>query len=101
MLWSSVTAEHEGGVVGGNAVVCGVIHPYEKWYISHVTFIKQSVSISIHVSSSLDPYTTYVALYLWGVVRFWWGEYVSGVITQDEFESTPSHPTRLMLGDFS
>ena len=34
-----------------------------------------------------------VAYYLWGIIRFWWGEWVTGVITRGEFEITPAHPT--------
>ena len=37
-----------------------------------------------------------VAYYLWGGFSFWWGEWVSGVITRGEFEITPSHPTHLV-----
>jgi hypothetical protein len=55
---TKVTAENVQGVVGGHAVVCGVIHPCQMWSMPHVTLIKQWGSISIHVSSSLDYYTT-------------------------------------------
>ena len=48
-----VTAEHVRGVVGGHAVMCGVIHPCHMWSMPHITPIKQLDSISIHVSSSI------------------------------------------------
>ena len=50
-------------VVGCHALVCGIIHPYQKWYMPHMPFIKQKASISTPASSSVDHYTT----------DDWWG----------------------------
>ena len=33
------TAEHICGVVGGHAVVCGVINPCQTWPMPHMTLI--------------------------------------------------------------
>ena len=59
LLKASLISEHVLGVDEGHAVVCGVIHPCPIWYIPHISLlIKQWDRISIHISSSLDHYTT-------------------------------------------
>ena len=57
---TSVKDEHARDVVWGHAVVCWVIHLFLTFSMPHITLIKQSGSgrIFIHVSSSLDHYTT-------------------------------------------
>ena len=35
---SRVTASYVWGVVCGHAVVCGVFHPCQTWYMSHITW---------------------------------------------------------------
>ena len=57
-LNTRLTAEHVQGVVGGDDVVSGVVHPCHMMSVPHITLIKQLDSISIHVSSSLDHYNT-------------------------------------------
>ena len=52
-----VIAYHVLGVVGGDAVLCGVIHPCQMWSVPHITLIKQWDNISMYASSSLDHYT--------------------------------------------
>ena len=55
---TGVTTEHIRDVVGDHSMLYEVIHTLQMWSMPHVTLIKQWGSISIHVSSSLDYYTT-------------------------------------------
>ena len=41
-----VINEHARGAVGGDDVVCVVIHPYQMWFMSYITLIKQWDRIS-------------------------------------------------------
>ena len=47
-LRTRVTSEHVLVVVGGHAMVCGLIHPCQTYSMPHITFIKQLDSISRH-----------------------------------------------------
>ena len=53
-----VIADHARGVFRCHAVVCGMIHSYQTWSIPHITLIEQLHSLSIHISLSLDHFTT-------------------------------------------
>ena len=55
---SMVKAEHVWGVVGGYAMVCGMIQAFQTWSMPHVKLIKWSDNIFIPVSSSLNHYNT-------------------------------------------
>jgi len=55
---NSITPEHVLGVVGGHAVVFGVVLPCQMFSLCHIIIIEQWDSIPIKVSSSLDHYTT-------------------------------------------
>ena len=53
-----VTIEHDGRVVGGHAMIYGVIHHCQIRYMPHITLIERLYSISVTVPSSLHHYST-------------------------------------------
>ena len=51
-------AEYAWGVICGHVVICGVINPYQRWSMLHITLMKWWDTIFIPASSFVDHYTT-------------------------------------------